>query len=125
MIFNTTTNYAISWKAEEKEKYIDLQLSTHEKNEDGSYRNSRWLARAVGNAAKTLRGIQKGDRITFTKSKITHENYKNDKGEWADAPTRLILLEATIDKKKTATDNQEVKEPQQKAAQENNSEEPW
>ena len=38
------------WKVEQKEKYTSLQCSTGDKQQDGTYKNSNWNVRLVGDA---------------------------------------------------------------------------
>ena len=64
------------WK---KEKYTDLSISTGDKQEDGSYKNSKWPARLVGKANVE---VAEGDSIVITKAKIENVWDKDNNREW-------------------------------------------
>ena len=80
MIFNNNQIFAKVWKSTVEEKYIDLQISTSEKDGDGNYKNSSWFPRVIGHAYNTLKDVKEGDRITITKSKFTNERYEDKDG---------------------------------------------
>ena len=58
MIYCTNQIYAKVWKIKSAEKYIDLQVTTSEKDADGNYKNSGWFPRAIGHAANSLKNIK-------------------------------------------------------------------
>jgi len=97
MILNKTKIFAKVWKVTPSEngKYIDLQVSTSEKNEDESYTNSSWFPRAIGHAANALKDVKEGDRIEITSSKFTNERKKQD-DETYKSFFRFIIFEAKI-----------------------------
>ena len=95
MIFNNNQIFAKVWKSTVEEKYIDLQISTSEKDGDGNYKNSSWFPRVIGHAYNTLKDVKEGDRITITKSKFTNERYEDKDGNKRSF-FRFIILEATI-----------------------------
>jgi len=97
MILNKTKIYAKVWKVTHAEngKYIDLQVSTSEKNEDESYTNSGWFPRAIGHAANSLKNVKEGDKIEITSSKFTNEYKKLDDGT-KKSFFRFIIFEAKI-----------------------------
>ena len=78
MIINKTPFYAKVWEIKPAEKYIDLRISTSEKNEDGDYINSSWFCRALGHAKNSLANLKEKDKITVTSSKFTNE-YNREK----------------------------------------------
>lgn len=96
MIFNNNKIYAKVWKVTPAEngKYIDLQISTSEKNA-GEYINSSWFPRAIGKAVNTLKGLKREDRITITKSKFTNERRNTEEG--IKSFFRFLILEAEIE----------------------------
>ena len=97
MIFIHDKIYAKVWKVNEKEKYIDLQATTSEKNQDGNYINSGWFPRLIGHAFNSLKGkIKEGDRIVITKSKLTNERYTAEDGKTKSA-FKFVVLEAEIE----------------------------
>ena len=75
MIFNENKIYAKVWKVTPSEngKYVDLQITTSEKDNDGNYVNSSWFPRVIGKAVNTLKGLKREDRIIILKSKFTNE----------------------------------------------------
>ena len=97
MIFIHDKIYAKVWKVNEKEKYIDLQATTSEKNQDGNYINSGWFPRLIGHAFNSLKGkIKEGDRIVITKSKLTNERYTAEDGT-TKSSFKFVVLEAEIE----------------------------
>lgn len=129
MIFNNNQIYGKVWKVTPAEsgKYIDLQMTTSEKDADGNYKNSGWFPRAIGHALNSLKEVKEGDRICITKSKFTNERYEDANGNKKSA-FRFIILEASIlsDNNSTAAPEQkeQTKEPKQKA-QEQADDCPW
>lgn len=96
MIFIHDKIYAKVWKVEKHEKYIDLQVTTSEKDGDGKYINSGWFPRLIGHAFNSLKDkIKEGDRIVITKSKITNERYTKD--GVTKSTFKFVILEAEID----------------------------
>ncbi len=97
MIYCSDKNYAKVWKITPAEKYLDLQISTSEKDKkDGHYINSSWFPRCIGHAFNTLNGnLHEGDRIIITKSKFTNERYTTPDGQ-TKSSFRFLILEAEI-----------------------------
>lgn len=97
MIFCNNTIYGKVWKINKQDKYLDLQMTTSEKGQDGAYINSGWFPRVIGHAFNTLKDtLKEGDRIVITKCKFTNERYKANDGTTKSA-FRFLILEATID----------------------------
>lgn len=97
MIFCNNTVYAKVWKITPAEKYLDLQISTSEKAQDGSYINSSWFARCIGHAFNSLKDkLKEGDRIVINKCKFTNEKYTAKDGTTKSA-FRFVILEASIE----------------------------
>lgn len=94
MIFNTNQIFAKVWKVTPSDKYIDLQITTSEKDGD-EWKNSSWFPRAIGHAANSLKNVKEGDRITITKSKFTNERRETKDGEKRSF-FRFLILEASI-----------------------------
>jgi len=118
MILNKSKIYAKVWKAEltENGKYMDLQISTSEKQEETKYVNSGWFPRAIGHALNSLKSVKKGDKIEITSSKFTNE-YKEVDGV-KKGFFRFIIFEAKI----VGSENKETPQPTQ---QPNRSEDPF
>ncbi len=72
--------YAKVWKVDVKEKYTSLQITTGDKQADGSYKNSSWNARLVGKAKDIL--VNKDDRIEIKSAKIENIYDKVNKKSW-------------------------------------------
>ena len=94
MIFNENKIYAKVWKVTPSEngKYVDLQITTSEKDSDGNYVNSSWFPRVIGKAVNTLKGLKREDRIIITKSKFTNERKDTENGK--KSFFRFLILEA-------------------------------
>lgn len=72
--------YAKVWNVDSKEKYTDLRVTTSDKQEDGSYKNSSWIVRLVGKANTGM--IAEGDSIVITKAKIENIYNAEQKKSW-------------------------------------------
>ncbi|MCR5225547.1 MAG: hypothetical protein K6C34_05685 [Alphaproteobacteria bacterium] len=96
MIFlNDQKLLATAWKVDKHDKYLELQISTSEKNQDGSYTNSYWYPRAIGHAFNTLKDVEKGTRITITKAKLTNTVFTDKDGKKRTG-FKFLILEADI-----------------------------
>ena len=72
--------YAKVWKVDKKEKYTSLQISTSDKQQDGTYKNSGWNCRLVGKAKDIA--VNENDRIVITSAKIENIYDKENKKSW-------------------------------------------
>lgn len=130
MIYVNSNIYGKVWKSElsENGKYIDLQMSTSEKDADGNYRNSNWFPRAIGHAVNSLKGIADGDRICITKAKLTNERKEDVEGN-KKSVFRFIILEASLVKdNSTQTAPKETPQPtttQQPQIVDDSEDSPW
>ena len=97
MIYNSGKIYATVWKSTPSEngKYIDLQVSTSEKNQNDEYVNSSWFPRAIGHAANSLKDVKEKDRICITKSKFSNEKYTDKDGNKRSS-FKFLILEAEL-----------------------------
>ena len=96
MIFIHDKILAKVWKVEKSEKYIDLQVTTSEKDKEGNYDNSGWFPRLIGHAFNALKDtIKEGDSLIITKCKITNKRYKDDEGN-TKSRFKFVVLEASI-----------------------------
>lgn len=126
MIFIHDKIYAKVWKVTKSDKYIDLQITTSEKDADGNYINSGWFPRLIGHAFNSLKDkIKEGDRIAITKSKITNERRKLDDGTTRSS-FRFVVLEANIESAKSE-ETTEIETPTSTQGQQASSGEacPW
>ncbi len=117
--------YAKVWKVTPAEsgKYIDLQISTSEKNQNDEYENSNWFARIVGHALNSVKNVKEGDTILINKIKFKNEKYEDENGKTRSA-LRLIVSEASF----ANTNKQEAPAPAKnnRAVEEKESEDtPW
>ena len=98
MVFVNKETYANVWKITPAEngKYIDLQITTSEKDQEGEWHNSSWFPRCIGKSVNTLKNLKERDRIVITKCKFTNERYKDKEGNWKNN-FRFIILEANIE----------------------------
>jgi hypothetical protein len=82
MSIRFTDNYATVWGIhEKKEKYATVNLSTSDKQQDGSYINSKWpFPRFVGKAFEKIDQLEPKDRVKIS-GKVSYiydkENDKN------------------------------------------------
>lgn len=97
-IFCKDPFYATVWevKPSESSKYIDLQISTSEKNKDGERVYSKFWPRAIGHAANSLKNLKNGDRILIKGCKIYNEMYLDEDGNKKRSPTKLLIFDAEI-----------------------------
>lgn len=97
MVYCTNKIFGKVWKITKAEKYLDLQMTTSEKDQDGNYVNSGWFPRCIGHAFNTLKDtLKEGDRIAITKSKFTNERYTAKDGTTKSA-FKFLILDATIE----------------------------
>ncbi len=116
MIFcDATKTYATVWDVKKNEKYIDLQVSTSEKDPEGKWLNSSWYPRAIGHANNSLKEVKRGDRILITKAKFSNERYENPETHEKKSRFRFLILEASIvgsNQKQEETTAQPTAQPQ-------------
>lgn len=72
--------FAKVWKVDKKDKYTSLQISTGDKQQDGTYKYSSWSARLVGKAKDIA--INENDRIVITSAKIENIHDKEKNKSW-------------------------------------------
>lgn len=100
MIYCNSKTYARVWKVTPANngKYIDLQITTSEKDMEDNYVNSSWFPRCIGKSVNTLKGVKREDRIIISKCKFTNERYTAEDGS-TKSRFRLIILEAEIERR--------------------------
>lgn len=111
MIYNSNQIYGKVWKVEPSQngKYMDLQMTTSEKDSEGNgYINSSWYPRVIGHALNSLKNIKEGDEITITKSKFTNERHEDKDGKKRSF-FKFLIFEASI---RENNDKQPVNPPQ-------------
>ena len=125
MIFCNNTIYGKVWSVTKNDEYVDLKITTSEKAQDGTYKNSSWFPRLIGHAFNSLKDtIKAGDKIIITKSKFTNERYKKD-DEYRSS-FKFLVFEATVEEGSEATETvaEEATTATQGTTEENNSS-PW
>lgn len=124
MIFIKDKIYAKVWKVEKFDKYIDLQVTTSEKDKDGNYINSGWYPRLIGHAFNSLKDtIKEGDTIIFTKSKLSNERYVDNEGN-KKSRFRFLVFEAESSEPIESAPAVSTKQTTQTVA-ENKEDSPW
>lgn len=58
------------FQVQKEEKYVDANLSTGERQEDNSWKNSQWNARFVGKAFDKAKELSDKDKISLISFKI-------------------------------------------------------
>jgi len=94
-MFWVTNKYAKVWKIFGVDgKYADMNISTSEKKQDGTYANSSWPARAIGHALQQVKTgkIKEGNTYAITQAKVSNESYKDKDGNWKNN-LRLLVME--------------------------------
>jgi hypothetical protein len=87
--------YAKVWSVTKTEKYIDLRVTTSEKDKEGNYVNSTWFPRLVGKAFNSLKDIKVGDAIILTKCKLSNESKEDEEGN-KKSFFRFVVFEASF-----------------------------
>lgn len=125
MIFNSNKIYAKVWNVKPFEKYLDLQVTTSEKDQEGNYINSSWFPRVIGHAFNSLKNVKANDRIVITKSKFTNERKKEEDGTYRSF-FKFVIMEAEIDNgQQNATPAEPKKAPEPAKPAEKEEECPW
>ena len=97
MIFCSSDVYAKVWGVDKAEKYLEVKFSTSEKQQDGTYRYSKWFGRFIGHAFNALKDtLKEGDKIKITKCKMTNEGYTDKEGN-KKFSFRLVVMEAELE----------------------------
>ena len=124
IFFQNNEAYGKVWKITKNEKYLDVQMTTSEKDTEGNYVNSRWFPRIIGHAFNSLKDtLKEGDRIVVTKAKFSNESYTAKDGTPKSA-FRFLILEASLDEPKREVEKETVKKQEVEAA-EDKDDCPW
>jgi hypothetical protein len=70
------------FRPENKGKYVQANFSTGRKQKDGSYRNSNFVTRFIGDAFVPAQELQEKDRITVTNGFLENVWDKANKKNW-------------------------------------------
>ena len=117
MIFIKDKIYAKCWSVKKDEKFIDLRVTTSEKDqkEEGKYLHSTWFPRLIGHAFNSLKDtIKDGDKIVITKAKLTNLPYTTKDGETRSS-FKFLVLEAELDEPANAQSSQTEEKSEEKA----------
>jgi len=107
MIYCSNKTYGRVWKVTKSEKYIDLQISTSEKDSQGATVYSQWYPRVVGHAFNTIKDkVKEGDTVMITKAKLSQEKYKDKEGN-TKYGLKFVVFEADIVERDTNEGNAE------------------
>ena len=121
MVFINNPFYATVWSVEVLEKHISMRVSTGEKQQDGTWKDSNWWVTATGHAFNSLKDTVKvGDRIKVNKSKITNELRANKDGE-KRSRFNFVLIDAEV----VAPIKTESSQPTQTVPANNEEDSPW
>lgn len=100
MIFLNNTDFRVYVKdVKPSEKYVDLRVSTSEKNSDGDYIYSTWFPRAIGHAAEHIKkhNVKAGDRLIVKRAKFTNEDRgKDENGKFLPSKFNMLLLDVEV-----------------------------
>jgi hypothetical protein len=83
--------YGKVWNVDKKEKYTDITISTGDKQQDGTWKNSSWRCRLVGQAKDVE--VNQGDKVIITSAKIENIWDKDNKKEWL----KLIVFDIEVE----------------------------
>lgn len=96
MIYVGNKIYAKVWAVKKFDKYMDLRVSTSEKDREGNHVNSTWFPRLIGHAFNSLKDtLKEGDRIVINKAKLTNELYTNNEGVTKSA-LKFLVYDAEV-----------------------------
>lgn len=96
MIYVDNKIYAKVWTVKKFDKYMELRVSTSEKDGEGNYINSTWFPRLIGHAFNSLKDtLKEGDRIVINKAKFTNESYTNNEGVTKSA-LKFLVYDAEV-----------------------------
>ena len=70
------------WDVKPQEKYVDLRITTSEKDKNGNYVNSTWFPRVYGKAAEQAKKFNKGDRVRIASGRISNVSKKMEDGKY-------------------------------------------
>lgn len=74
--------WAKLWEVKPAEKYVDLRISTSEKDKDGKYINSTWFPRVWGNVAEQFKHMQAGDRFKIASGRLSNVSKQMEDGTY-------------------------------------------
>lgn len=85
--------YATIWQVDEREKYMNVQLSTSRKNQNGEYETDfSGFVRFVGKAKDVVRGLHEKDRVRILSCGVTTQYNKEKKVTY----TNYVVFECEL-----------------------------
>lgn len=72
-MLNVTGKYISVFEADDKGNYVQANLSTSKKNQDGSYTNMYWKARFVGEAYEPAKVLEDKDKIQILRGAVENK----------------------------------------------------
>jgi chaperonin GroEL (HSP60 family) len=82
-VFFIKDTYATVWGVQDvREKFSKVQISTSEKDMDGTRTWSNWFATFVSKAHQKVDQLQEKDRIKIISGKVNRISKKQDDGTW-------------------------------------------
>ena len=102
MSLNITGKYITVWQPEDKGKYVQANISTSKKNQDGGYQSMNWRARFVGKCKDTAAQLKDKDRIEITNGLIENNYVKETKTLWVN----VVVFDFELMDSKPKTDNE-------------------
>lgn len=118
MFFCTNETYATVWKVSKSDKYLDLQISTSEKDSNGERVYSSWFPRAIGQAMNSLKDVKKGDKIIIKRAKIAMPQYTDKEGN-VKSRLNVLILDASLQEEAN------VQMPKDKVEEKQEDDNPW
>lgn len=77
-MFYFKNQYAKVWNLFSKDKVVRGSISTSEKDKNGDYVYSNWVASFVGKAAEKASGLKSNTNIIITSGKISNSSVEKD-----------------------------------------------
>lgn len=72
------------FQVQKEEKYVDVNLSTSEKQQDGEWKNSQWNTRFVGKACEKAKELSDKDRIALLSFKMENVYVKEKNASYTN-----------------------------------------
>ncbi len=95
MFYLNDVRYVKVWDVMPKDNYVDVRVSTSDKKQDGSYENSSWTVRLVGQATEPGRTLEKEDTFTINKGKVSNVYVKEKQQTYLN----VVAFDITVPEK--------------------------
>lgn len=129
-MFFVSARYAKVWKIfQPKEKSCGMNIGTSDKQQDGTYENSKWPAIAVGHALSQVKNgnIKEGEQYAIIKGKVKNVPYKDENGEWHERLSLIVseFAPAGSTESKSTSTEAPAKKPVNVSAANDSESDPW